>query len=344
MLFKEQLVPLLLSLGVLLIATVVYQEFNLDIEAEFSYNLKRWFNKGKYFIYDSHKVFYVYEELEQEKWAEREPTIVLLHGFPTSSFDYLRIWNQFMDKNSDINQQRAKTNSILAFDFLGYGFSDKPQNYTYSIFDMADMVEKLILHLDIQSIVLVAHDMSDSVAQEILRRDNLKTTNHYKIDKCILMNGGIMTSIYQPFLSQHVMRTEYLSQIVYSRYLFRFSFFKIGFSPLFGNFKQPNQTEFYDFYLGIKYNHGNERLPQTVGYMKEREEFGSIWYDALNETSLPVLFIYGPNDPINPRDKFPQKLREDLPRVKLSILSEMVGHYPQFEDSFTVFQLIKNFL
>lgn len=130
---------------------------------------------------------------------------------------------------------------------------------------MADMVEKLILHLDIQSIVLVAHDMSDSVAQEILRRDNLKTTNHYKIDKCILMNGGIMTSIYQPFLSQHVMRTEYLSQIVYSRYLFRFSFFKIGFSPLFGNFKQPNQTEFYDFYLGIKYNHGNERLPQTVG-------------------------------------------------------------------------------
>lgn len=78
--------------------------------------------------------------------------------------------------------------------------------------------------------------------------------------------------------------------------------------------------------------------------MKEREEFGSIWYDALNETSLPVLFIYGPDDPINPRDKFPQKLREDLPRVKLSILSEMVGHYPQFEDSFTVFQLIKNFL
>ena len=78
--------------------------------------------------------------------------------------------------------------------------------------------------------------------------------------------------------------------------------------------------------------------------MKEREEWGNVWYDALNETSIPVLFIYGPADSINPRDKFPQKLRVDLPRVKLNILSDMIGHYPQFEDSFTVFQLIKNFL
>lgn len=78
--------------------------------------------------------------------------------------------------------------------------------------------------------------------------------------------------------------------------------------------------------------------------MQEREEYGSIWYDALNETAMPVHFIYGPADPINPRDKFPSKLREELPRVKLTILSEMIGHYPHFEDSYTVFELIKNIL
>jgi hypothetical protein len=130
---------------------------------------------------------------------------------------------------------------------------------------MADMVEKLILHLNIQSVILVAHDISDTVAQEILRRDNLKTTNHYKVEKCIMMNGGIMMDIYQPLLSQVVMRTKYLSSAVYSRYLFRFSFFKTGFSQLFGEFKRPNDSEMLDFFLGIKYKHGNERLPQTVG-------------------------------------------------------------------------------
>lgn len=78
--------------------------------------------------------------------------------------------------------------------------------------------------------------------------------------------------------------------------------------------------------------------------MSEREQYGNIWLDALNETSLPVLFIYGPADPINRRELFPQKLRQDLPKIRLNVLSEMIGHYPHFEDFFTVFQLIVKFL
>jgi hypothetical protein len=56
------------------------------------------------------------------------------------------------------------------------------------------------------------------------------------------------------------------------------------------------------------------------------------------------MFVYGPADPINPADTFPKQLRTDIPAVKLRILSELVGHYPQFEDHFTVFGLIKSFL
>lgn len=342
MLLKEQVIPLLVSLIVGFIGIIIYNEHNFQIEEEFSFNLKNWFNKGKYFIYKSHKVFYVYEKIEEDTLAK--PAIVLLHGFPSSSYDYLSIWKQFMEKSTDINQEKVKTNSILALDYLGYGFSDKPQDYDYSIFDMADMVEKLILHLNIESIVIVAHDISDTVAQEMLRRDNSKKQNHYKIEKCVLLNGGIMTSIYKPVFSQYLMRNKYIAPVVTSRYTFRFVIFKNFFSMLFGEFKQPNKTEMYDFYLNIKYNHGNEILPLTVGYMKEREEYGDIWYDALNETALPVLFIYGPADPINPRDTFPKKLRIELPRVKLIVLSDLVGHYPHFEDPFTVFQLIKSFL
>jgi pimeloyl-ACP methyl ester carboxylesterase len=96
--------------------------------------------------------------------------------------------------------------------------------------------------------------------------------------------------------------------------------------------------------LSIRYNHGNRVLPLTINYMEEREQYGNIWYDALNETSLPVLFIYGPADPINLREKFLQKLRQDLPKIKLNVLSDMTGHYPHFEDCFTVFQLISKFL
>lgn len=344
MLIKE-IFSLTLAISVIYIAIVAYNEQNFQIESEFSYNLQDWFSKGNYFGYNGHKLFYVYEKLDED--TRENPVVVLMHGFPTSSYDYLRIWNQFINEEETLNQLEFKPrrNSILTFDYLGYGFSDKPANYSYSIFDMADMVEKLVLHLNIESVVLVAHDISDTVAQEILRRDNQKKQNHYQVKKCILMNGGIMTSIYQPVLSQYVMRNQYLGPIVFSKYLFRFNYiYKFSFRKLFGEFRQPNNTELYDFFLGIKYNEGNERLPETSGYMQEREEWGNIWYDALNDTSLPVLFIYGPADPINPRNKFPAKLRSDLPRVKLSILSDLVGHYPHFEDSFTVYQLIKNFI
>ena len=56
------------------------------------------------------------------------------------------------------------------------------------------------------------------------------------------------------------------------------------------------------------------------------------------------MFIYGPADPINPGSTFPKKLKTDIPSIKLKILSDLVGHYPQYEDHFTVFGLIKNFL
>jgi hypothetical protein len=56
------------------------------------------------------------------------------------------------------------------------------------------------------------------------------------------------------------------------------------------------------------------------------------------------MFVYGPADPINPADRFPKRLRADIPAIKLRVLSEMVGHYPQLEDHFTVYGLIKSFL
>lgn len=78
--------------------------------------------------------------------------------------------------------------------------------------------------------------------------------------------------------------------------------------------------------------------------MNEREQYGDVWLDALNETVVPVLFIYGPADPINPKEKFPVHMKHNLPFVKLAVLSDLVGHYPQWEDPFTVFGIIKKFL
>lgn len=311
---------------------------NSDLKENFSPKFLEWFNQGKYFLYKGvHNIFYVHEYFENYKLDSNEdlPSLVLLHGFPTSSYDYQKVWKLLGN-----NQNKFK--SILTFDYLGYGFSDKPNDYEYSIFDMADMVDMLLMHLDIRSIYLVAHDISDSVAQEIIRRDNIKNQNHFSLEKVVLLNGGIMQEIYKPLFSQQILRTNYFKNI-FAKYFFRFSIFKFSFKKVFGELSPPNERDLYDFYLGIKYNFGNEKLPLTIEYLNERTQYGDVWYDALNETSIPIMFIYGPADPINPRDKFPQLLRIDLPKVKLTVLSDLVGHYPQYEDPFTTSELIKKF-
>ena len=347
MLFNNRIFPFVVLFVSLIVAIYFYDENYNNIEEDFSYNLKNWFNKGKYFNYkNQHKIFYVHEQLKNSKLVNEEDkvSVLFLHGFPTSSYDYYKIWNLFtadyLNENLNLNKNIS---SIVTFDYLGYGFSDKPLDYEYNIFDMADLAEHLILHLHIRTLVLIAHDVGDTVAAEIIRRDNLKNRNHFKLVKAVLLNGGIITSVYKPILSQKVLRASPLN-FVFAKYLFKSILFQHSFKQVFGQFNQPNSTDLKDFYYTIKYNKGNQVLPLTIEYMTEREQYGDVWYDALNETSLPLMFIYGPADPINPYSTFPQKLKTDIPKIKLMVLSDLVGHYPQYEDSFTVFELIKSFL
>jgi pimeloyl-ACP methyl ester carboxylesterase len=350
MLFYTFLVPFAVVFLSLIVGIIYHdRKSNDELVVDFSSNLRKWHDKGKYFMYkDVYKIFYIHERLNTAQTSQinnsdnEEYTIVLLHGFPTSSYDYSKIWHQFSQIEEDQSRSRInkKYTSILTLDYLGYGFSDKPQNHEYSIFDMADLVDSLLMHLNINRVALIAHDVSDTVTQELLRRDNLKNQNHFKIEKCILLNGGIFNDIYKPMLSQYLLRTRPVKN-VFSKFFFQFLTFKFSFSRVFGSLGKPNDSEMHDFYLSIKYNYGNEILPLTIEYMSEREQYDEVWRTALNETTLPVMFIYGPADPINPSHSFPKKLLTELPNVKLSMLSSSVGHYPQFEDPFTVYELIR---
>ncbi|KAG8138513.1 putative Mesoderm-specific transcript-like protein [Naja naja] len=61
---------------------------------------------------------------------------------------------------------------VIALDFVGFGFSDKPRPHAYSIFEQASIVESLLRHLGLlnQRINLLSHDYGDTVAQELLYR------------------------------------------------------------------------------------------------------------------------------------------------------------------------------
>ena len=337
-----------------------HKEFKLQ-EEKFSKNVKNWLNKGNFHLYkNKHKIFYILSKIQNEKndnieeiklnsplKIDASTTVnVFLHGFPTSSYDYSKIWGHFSVSNQHLaSQSRLKPIYLFTFDYLGYGFSDKPFNYTYSLFDNADLLDNLLLNLNVLNINLIAHDIGDSVAQEILRRYNLKQLN-FKINNLILTNGGIFYDIYQPVLSQTILRTEIVNNI-FSKYLFNQHLFSLTFKNVFGRLYRSTSEvneDMIDFFSIISYKHGHLSLPLTIKYLDEREQYNEVWLNALNETVVRTSLIYGPDDPINPDKEYSHKMVNDLPNIKFIKLADVIGHYPQWEDPFTVFDLIYNIL
>ena len=136
---------------------------------------QQWQSRGELEILLGHSIFVV------DEGAAHLPTIVLLHGFPTSSWDWQLIWDEL-----------AKDYRLIALDMLGFGFSDKPNSRQYSIHGQADIVEALVKTKGLTNFHVLAHDYGDTVAQELLARQ-LEGTGSGTWLSCCLLNGGLFS-------------------------------------------------------------------------------------------------------------------------------------------------------
>src|SRR5690606_36250702 len=89
----------------------------------------------------------------------RGSAVVLLHGYPSSSYDYRAVLPELGDRG------------WVTFDFLGFGLSDKPRPHRYSLFEQADLVQTVVRSVTDEPVLLIAHDMGTSVATELMARD-----------------------------------------------------------------------------------------------------------------------------------------------------------------------------
>ncbi len=88
--------------------------------------------------------------------AVADNTLLLIHGFPESSYSYHAVVDGLMER----------FDRIILFDMLGYGLSDKPtEGYTYSLFEQADTVLEVWKHFGISGGHMLSHDMGDRLSQ-----------------------------------------------------------------------------------------------------------------------------------------------------------------------------------
>ena len=114
--------------------------------------LADWRSAGQTFSFNGHDIRY---------WTagQGEP-LLLIHGFPTASWDWHYLWAAL-----------AERYQVIACDMLGFGDSAKPRGHAYSLLEQADLQQALLAHLGVaEPVHILAHDYGDSVAQELLAR------------------------------------------------------------------------------------------------------------------------------------------------------------------------------
>jgi pimeloyl-ACP methyl ester carboxylesterase len=83
------------------------------------------------------------------EYAGEEPAIILMHGFP----DNLHLYDRLVPYLRPLRR-------IIAFDFLGWGNSDKPSGYDYTAKKQMLDLDAVIKQMKLNQVVLVAHDAS----------------------------------------------------------------------------------------------------------------------------------------------------------------------------------------
>lgn len=241
--------------------------------------------------------------------------LLLLHGFPSSSYD----WQELLDLLPGRN--------VLAFDFLGFGLSEKPRDHDYSLFWQADLTEELVRrHSGGRPVRILAHDMGTSVANELTARD-LEGKLEMEIEEIVLFNGSMVLEAASPTRAQRALRSR-LGPLVAR--LSSERFFRREFGSVFSAARPLSEEEAADQWSLVCHNGGRTLGHRLVSYMDQREEFAERWHGAIRDWPGALRLAWGMRDPVATTSVL-AALRGLRPEVEVAELPEL-AHYPQIED------------
>lgn len=277
---------------------------------DFSPPTKAWLASGRHIEVDGRRVFTV------ERGAG--PVLLLMHGFPTSCYD----WRGVMDALS-------ASYRCVAFDFPGYGLSDKPTAYSYSLFQQADAVEGLVRALDIASAHVVSHDVGTSVHCELLARHN-EGRLAFDVTASTFLNGSMLQwratiTAFQKLLSAN----ETLPQAIELCDKIADAYIP-GLKTIM---KKPDAVSDEDALVMtelLRFQDGNRRLPAISGYMRERYVNSERWLGALGATRAPLQFVWADGDPVA-NIEMGRELHATHPKARYTELAGL-GHFLLMED------------
>jgi len=218
----------------------------------------------------------------------RAPVLLLVHGWPTSSIDWFEVADQLSGRFR-----------VCALDFPGYGFSDKPQGWGYSLARDEELIEFYLSEIiGAEAAVVVAHDRGDSVALLHAARC-AEGRSAMRLEHLVLSNGNIFLPLANLTQAQRqALDAQSWSQVVVAvtPSMLAEAMGATTFTPP----RRPGDPEVEALTATFAYDDGIKILHEGIQYLVERSKDEETWLTALAKAPFPVTMIWGMYDTVSP--------------------------------------------
>ena len=281
--------------------------------------VKDWVSQGKFMKFEGLNIF-VHTSGED---PVKGHGVLVVHGYPGSSWDF-----------ANVVPPVAKKTKIVVPDMIGFGQSDTPLKGTFkdnfSLLRQADLYEAVAAAEGLETIILVAHDMGQTVGLELMARQE-EGKLPFRIKHAILLNGSTIVDLIKTTpgqdaslklpdkaLTEDPPREEWYKDLAKT------------FGAKMQSSKDKLQTTLDCQIAQIYAKNGAKVMSNIVRYLLERKEFYDRWVGTFTGFhSAPMTVIWGLDDPVA-LESMADRVKAWRPETDLYKL-QGIGHWPSIE-------------
>lgn len=265
----------------------------------------------------------------REAGPETAPTIVLLHGFPTSSHMFRNLIPALSDKFH-----------LVAPDFPGFGNSSMPKvdEFDYTFDHIAEVVDTFIEELGLKKYSLYLFDYGAPVGYRIAVK------HPERVESLIVQNGNAydegLRDFWKPIRAYWEHKTKENGDVLRNS-LLTIEATKWQYT---NGVRNPEAIApdnwFHDQYLMDRPGNKDIQLQLFYDYRSNPPLYPE-WQAYFRKYQPPTLIVWGKNDYIFPGEGA-TPYKRDLNNVEFHLLD--TGHFALEEDGDLIARLIRNFL
>ena len=259
-----------------------------------------------------------------------KPTLVLLHGFPSSSHMYRTVLAELGDEYH-----------IIAPDYPGFGNSafPSPDNYTYTFDNLADTIDGLLEQKGISRYTFLIQDYGAPVGMRIA------TEHPERVAGIISMNGnvyeeGLSVEGWGPVMKYWDDKSPELEKTITE------NVFTLGAMQWQYTHGTRNPDALLPDSWRLDYQNlsrpGQHEVQLQLFYdYQNNVQLYPSWQKYLRENQPPVLAVWGKNDAFFP-PAGAEGFKRDVKDAEVYLLD--TGHFPLEEDSEFIIGKVRGFM